>query len=471
MKSSSVAFGSIFSLLLAGCVVGPDAKHPPVQTPASWKGKPAGAATAGLATNWWTLFGDKTLNDLEVRALNANQNLRKAIARVDETRATLRVAKAARYPSLDFGPSYQRSRESAHGSQASDSEAFPVEQNRFRATLESGYEFDLWGRVKRSVESSRAQAESVEAARETVRLNLTADVAQNYFNLRALDAEMEVLRRTLTLRQNTLTVNKSRLEKGVGLPADVSRAEAELANVQSDLSDVRRRRALYENALALLCGEAASAFAASLKADALSTPPKIPVGLPSDLLLRRPDVAEAERTAASKCAEIGVAKAAFLPTVILTGSAGLESIELKELFTWGSRLWSFGPSVTLPVFSGGKNQANLKATEARYEQAVAAYRQSVLGAFRDVEDALADTREYREQADALRQVADSARRTAGYCDQRLQGGMIGNLDVVDAHRILLQAERALVQNLGARYAATVQLIKALGGGWGAEGQL
>ncbi len=465
MNSRLLAFGGIFSLLLAGCVVGPDAKRPSVQTPATWKGKPTRGATADMATNWWTLFADKTLNDLETRALNANQDLRKAIARVDETRATLRMAKAARYPSLDFGPSYQRSRESANGSQAADSETLPVAQNRFRATLESGYELDLWGRVKRSIESSRAQAESVEAARDTVRLNLTADVAENYFNLRALDAEMEILRRTLTLRQSTLAVNQSRLDKGVGLPADVSRAETELANVQSDLSDVRRRRALYENALALLCGEAASTFATSAKANALSNPPAIPAGLPSDLLLRRPDVAEAERAAASRCAEIGVAKAAFLPTVKLTGGAGLESIELKELFAWDSRLWSFGPSVTLPVFSGGKNSANLKATEARYEQAVAAYRQSVLAAFRDVEDALANTREYREQADALRKAADSARRTAGYFDQRLQGGMISNLEVVDAQRTLLQAERAAVQNLGARYAATVQLIKAVGGGW------
>jgi multidrug efflux system outer membrane protein len=463
MKRISITLGGGLALLLTGCaVVGPDFQRPATPAPAAWK-VTINSSTKSLATDWWKMFHDETLNDLERRALAANQDLRKAIARVDETRANLGVAKSANYPSVNLDPAAERSRSSANGPQSVGTTK--LEQTRFRAPLDAGYELDLWGRVKRSIESSQAQAEAMEAARDTVTLNLTAELAENYFNLRALDSEIQILQRTLTLRQNVLAVNQTRLDKGLALPADVSRAETELANVQSDLSDVRRRRTLFENALALLSGEAASAFVIEAKSDAPAAPPAIPAGLPSELLLRRPDVADAERTAASKSAEIGVAKAAFLPTFKLTGAAGFESAELKDLFAWESRIWSFGPSVTLPIFSGGKNRANLQAAEARYEQAVAAYRQSVLAAFRDVESALVNLRQYSEQEKALRRAADSARRTAGYYDQRLQGGMIGYLDVVDAQRTFLQAERAAVQNLGSRYTTTVQLIKALGGGW------
>lgn len=414
------------------------------------------------------MFADETLNNLEARALTANHDLQKAVARVEENRAHLRLAQVARHPAIALNSAYERSRSSANSPQAGG--ALPLEQDRHRAALEGSYEFDLWGKVRRTVESAAAQSAAVEAARDTVLLNLTADVAENYFSLRALDAEIAVLARTLNLREKALAVNQSRLATGVALPADVSQVETELANVQSDLSEARRRRILFRNGLAVLCGEPASTFALDSQPPASAPPPEIPAGLPSALLLRRPDVAEAEQTAAAMCAEIGVTKAAFLPMVKLTGSAGLESVELKDLLTWDSRIWSIGPSVTLPIFAREKNRANLRVAEARYEQAIAAYRQSVLGAFRDVEDALANIRAYAEQASALRRAEDSARRTAGHFDQRLQGGVIGYLDVVEAQRTLLQAERATAHNLGARYAAAVQLIKSLGGGWSAEVQ-
>lgn len=407
------------------------------------------------------MFADETLNALEIRALYANQDLRKAVARVEENRANVRVAKAARYPAIHLNPSYERHRSSENGST-------PSEQNQVRSTMDGGYEFDLWGRIRRTVESAAAQSAAVEAARDTVLLNLTADVADNYFNLRSLDAEMVVLERTVSLREKALAVSQSRFDTGVALPADASQAETELANVQADLSEARRRRSVFRNGLAVLCGESASTFEIEDKPLASAPPPEVPAGLPSELLLRRPDVAEAEQTAAAMCAEIGVAKAAFLPSVRLTGYAGLESVALKDLFNAESLVWAAGPSVSLPVFNGGKNRANLKVAEARYAQAVAAYRQGVLGAFRDVENALANTRAYAEQADALGRAEASARRTAGYFDQRLRGGMIGYLDVVDAQRTLLQAERAAVQNRGARYSASVQLIKSLGGGWDAD---
>lgn len=294
---------------------------------------------------------------------------------------------------------------------------------------------------------------------------MTTDVAENYFSLRSLAGEIVIQERMLRLREKALAVNQSRLNTGAAFPSDVSQAETEFANVQSDLSEMRRRQILFRNGLAVLCGEPASTFELETNPLESTSPPEIPAGLPSELLLRRPDVSEAEQTAAATCAEIGVAKAAFLPSIKLTSYAGFESLELKDLLKWGSRIWAIGPSVSLPIFAGVKNRANLKIAEARYEQALAAYRQRVLGAFRDVENALATTRAYTDQANALQRAEDSARRTARYFDQRLHGGMIGYLEVVETQRTLLQAERATVQNLGARYSASVQLIKSLGGGW------
>ncbi len=450
------------AVLLTGCVVGPDFKSPTAVSPATWRDQDQPISSPHrLATNWWAIFSDETLNELEGRALSGNQDLKKALARVDENRANLRVAKSTRYPAIDVNQSYERGRNSETGS-------IPMMRNQFRTTIDGSYEFDVWGKIRRAVESAAAQSAAVEAARDTVLLNLTSDVAENYFNLRSLDAEIVILERTLNLREKALAVNQSRLDTGVAVPADVSQAETELANVQSELSEARRRRSAFRNGLAVLCGEPASTFEIGYKPLASPPPPEVPAGLPSELLLRRPDVAEAEQMAEVMCAEIGVAKAAFFPSVKLTGYAGFESVALKDLLNSGSRIWAIGPSVSLPIFNGGKNRANLKIAEARYEQAVAAYRQSVLGAFRNVEDALANTRAYAEQADALRRAEDSARRTTGYFDQRLKGGMIGYLDVVEAQRTLLQAERATAQNLGARYSASVQLIKSLGGGWSAE---
>jgi outer membrane protein, multidrug efflux system len=465
MKSTLLTI--FITFWVAGCAVGPDFKKPPIDTPVTWKGQQANTITQSIPNDWWTIFGDETLNDLQRRAIRANQNLLEAIARVDENRANLRLAEADIYPSLNRNSSMERSRDSGNGPQSYIAETglIPLEQDRFRISLDAGYEFDLWGRVKRSVESALAQADAVEAARDTVMLNLTADVVENYFKLRSLDSEIEIVQRTLSLRRKALAVNQARLDYGLALPTDVSRVENELASEQADLSDALRRRGLYENALALMLGEAASVFVVEARSAALTPPPRIPAGIPSELLLRRPDVFEAERTAASRCAKIGVAKAAFLPSIQLTGAVGWESIELSDLFAWESRLWSFGPSVSLPIFSGGRNRANLEATEARYEQAVAAYRQSVLIAFRDVEDALVNIREYGVQETALLRAKGAANRTSDYFNKRLQGGMIGYLDVVDAEHTLLQADRSVAQNLGSRNIATVQLIKALGGGW------
>lgn len=470
MKRIAVSCSTPISVLflLAGCAVGPDFQPLAPVSPDAWRERgPASVFPQQVATNWWAMYGDELLDKLQHRALVANQDLKQAVARVDESRASLRVANAARYPVVGFNQSFEHNRATENGWQGdgTTSDSASPEQDRSHMAIDASYELDLWGKVRRTVESAMAQSAAVEASRDTVLLNLTADVAEVYFDLRSLEAELLVLERAVGLREQALAVNRSRLDSGFALPGDVSQAETELFVVRSELSEARRRRILLRNGLAVLCGEPASTFDLESEPLVSAPPPDVPAGLPSELLLRRPDVAEAERIAVSRCAEIGVAKAAFLPSVKLTGYSGFESLELKDLFTWENRIWAVGPSVTLPIFNGGRNRATLEAAEARYQQAVAAYRGSVLGAFRDVENALTNARAFAEQAETLRRAEESSRRTASYFERRLRGGMIGYLDVVEAQRNLLRAERATAQNLGARYTASVELVKSLGGGW------
>lgn len=457
------------SAALAGCVVGPDYKRPDSPAAAAWRhSNPKAAPAPALGTNWWQIYADATLDDLEHRALAANQELRRAVARVDESRAFLNAAAAGRYPHLNAGAEFERSRVSEHrplNKVINPTTNVRVNEDRFSLGLDMNYEVDLWGRVRRSVESARAQLKYQDAALQTVRLTLAADVALNYFSLRLVDQEASVLQRSIDLRKSIVTATRSRVDAGRATDADVSRAETQLAIAEAEAIEVRRKRAVHEHALAVLCGETPSNFRIESRAGELPPPPQPPIGLPSELLLRRPDVAEAERLAAARCAEIGVAKAAFLPAITFTMSGGLESAQLSDLFKWESRAWSFGPSVSLPIFHGGRNRANLKAAESRYEQAVAEYREHVLQAFREVEDALVGEVSYAEQRDVLKRAVDSARRTESFYERKLQGGLINYLDLVDAERTLLDAERALIATESNRYANSIHLMKALGGGW------
>lgn len=454
-------------LLVGGCRVGPDYQRPDTPTTAAWReGDIVVRSSWQLDTNWWTLFDDDALTELELAAVANNQDLRQAVARVDESRASLRAAKADRYPAVDLSASAERSRSPSNSrTLAALLRGSGSTGDDFSISLDASYEVDLWGKVRRSVEAAEAWLSAEAAARDTVLLTLTADVALNYFNLRQLDAELDVLQRAVALRSRILEITRRRLDGGIGNEADVSSAETELARAESEAIDVRRRRSLVEHALAVLCGKAPASFRIELQTAGQISPPEILAGLPSELLTRRPDVAEAERRAAAQCASVGVAKAAFLPSITLTGAGGFESVELKDLFAWESRAWSFGPSVSLPIFQGGRNRANLQVAEARYEQAVAEYRQRVLGAFQDVEDALVNVRRHAERADVLARAEDSARRTANSYDKGLRGGIFNFLNVVDSQRQWLQAEIAVAQNTGERHAACIQLVKALGGGW------
>lgn len=505
--------------------IGPDYKRPTNAIPASYKAAEHGGWKEGYPLdhlpkgNWWEIFGDSRLNDLETQAGSANWNLRAAVARVDQARATARVARSEFLPRLNLDPSFDRQRYSPNqvpsfgGVTASD----------FRAPFDLSYEIDLWGRVRRGFESARADAQASLAAFQNVLLTLQADVAQNYFALRALDAEIATVTGSVNLRREQVRLVRSRFEGGIGNELDVARAETELANTEAEAVALAQRRDELENALAILIGANPASFKLAVLPFAPSStmpvgsvsgavrpssgaetlghatlsggsgvsvqagvaaagdgrtptngdaprewnpkPPEIPAGLPAELLERRPDVAEAERQLASANARIGVAKAAFFPVLSLTGSGGYVSADLDTFFKWDSRAWSIGPSLSLPIFAGGRNRSNLKRAQAIYEEAIARYRQRVLVAFGEVENSLSGMRHLADQAAVRQRAVASARRAAQLATDRYHSGIVSYLEVVDASRDVLQTERANAQLAGQRLIAAVQLVKALGGGW------
>lgn len=473
--SKSAATGTAVVLLIttlafsANAAVGPNFVRPTNAVPEAYKaeelgnwkeGKPLAHLPKG---KWWEVYGDETLNILEERALSANQALKASVARVEQARATARVARGELLPTLSFDPSFFRQRFSPN----QDPSFGAITANSFSVPLDLSYEIDIWGKVRRGFESARAQAAASLASFHTVLLRLQSDVAQNYFALRALDAEIATVIRTVELRKEQVHLVRSRKEGGIGNDLDVARAETELANTEAEFSALARRRTELENAIAILVGSNPSEFqlAALTAANWNPQPPVVPAGLPSELLERRPDVAEAERLLASANAQIGVAKASFFPVVSLTASGGYLSGDVENLFNWSSRTWSFGPSVSLPIFAGGRIKANYKRSQAAYQESIANYRQSVLVAFGDVENSLAGIQHLARQAEAQNRATKNARLAADLATERYRSGYVGYIDVVDASREALTAERASAQLAGLRLIVSVQLIKALGGGW------
>ncbi len=471
-----MARASLVALALAlatGCTtLGPDYQRPKTDVPPAYKStNDLGAWKAGQPLDhlakgaWWEHFNDATLNELEQRATLANQQLKAAFARVEQARATARVSKGELEPTLESNPSFRRERYSPNQQPSFGA----ITANTIRVPLDLSYEVDLWGRLKRGFESARADAQASLAALHTVQLALQGDVARNYFTLRALDAELATVVQTIALRKEQIQLVRSRIDAGVASELDVARAETELASAEAEQAGLSRQRAEFENALAVLLGEPASSFKLPALPNAQTAwqpqPPSIPAGLPSDLLERRPDVAEAERQLASANARIGVAKSASFPVLRLTGSGGFVSGDLENLFSLDSRVWSLGPSLSVPLFAGGRNQANLDRTQAAYEEAVARYRQQILVAFSEVESSLASLHHLARQAEAQSRAVASARRAAELANERYKGGIVSYLEVVDANRAALQIERATAQLTGQRLLVSVLLIKSLGGGW------
>ncbi len=448
--------------------VGPDYHAPTNSAPSDYKATELGAWKEGRPLdnvpkgNWWEVFEDSKLNELEFQALSFNENLKASIARVDQSRATARVARGEFFPSLNLDPSFNRQRYSPN----QDPSFGNITANTFNVPVDSSYEVDLWGRVRRSFESARADAQASLASYYGVLLTLQGDVAQNYFAIRALDAEIGTVTKTVGLRKEQVQLVRSRFDGGVGNELEVAQAETELATTEAEAASLAQRRAQLENAIAILAGRNPSSFHLAAETnDWNPQPPNIPAGIPAELLERRPDVAEAERQLASANARIGVAKAAFFPVLTLTGSGGFVSADIESLFSLDSRTWSLGPSLSLPLFAGGRNKANYRRSQSARDEAVALYRQRVLVAFGEVENSLSGIRHLADEAEAQQRAVSNSRRAADLATDRYRSGIVSYLEVVDASRDALQSERANAELRGRRLIASVQLIKALGGGW------
>ena len=467
----------ICTALLAGCSLAPTLEQPEVDVPARYKAlgpdephgewKVAEPADGSPRGEWWKVFRDPQLDALEAEAMAANQTLKIAAARLAQSRAVVGVVNAERFPRVDagFGPSRIKPSGVSLGLPSGiDVAPYTV----WRGQLTASWEADLFGRISDSVAAARSDAEAVAALYGATMLAVQADVAQAYFAIRQADDELAVLRETVASRTETQQLLQRRFDAGDISELDLAQAKTEVGLAQTQVFGVERQRAQLENGLAVLLGKAPASF--SLAPASLPTAlPAIPPGLPSALLERRPDVAAASRTMAASNARIGVAKAAFFPVLRITGLAGYESADLSELFQWSSRVWALGPLfgtvLTMPIFDGGRNQANLDRSYAVLEESVGAYRQTVLGAFAEVEDNLVALRTLAGQAGATGESLQSAQRALQVSEVRYHAGATSYLQVVDAQRTLLVVQRLDAQFRGARAASTVALIRALGGGW------
>jgi len=469
-----LAWASAALPLLGGChAVGPDYRAPDLGAPAAYRHPAPPAAETAAAPRlpdpgrWWSAFGDPGLDDLEETALARSPTLASAAAAVAVARAQLRTSQADRLPSVTLNASAQLAGETATqqipiGRQTL---SYRIRGQSYEVPLDASYEFDLWGRVRREIESSGAQLAASEADLRSVALTLTAQVAQTYFQWRATADQMEIVRRTIAFRQDTVQIFDKRYRAQLIDALDLASAREQLADAQADLADLERQHEEDEDALATLTGRPPSDLVLGRSEPLPAALPAIPAGLPADLLRRRPDLVEAERTLAARTADVGVAQAAKYPTIKLTGSAGFESLELRTLISQPAELWGIGPSVTWPVFDGGRNDAAIAAARARVDGAVADYRGQALTAFREVEDALVDLRLQREQALADGRAVAAAQETAELSRLRYQHGLINYLDVATAENDLLAARNTQVQIQEAQILSTIALIKSLGGGW------
>jgi len=461
---SAATVALLAGLLATSCKLGPDYQRPKVESPEAWRWKTAEPKDHVPRGEWWKVFNDPALDALQLKAAEDNLDLQAAFQRVEQARATARVSKSNFYPTLDGGLNWSRYRTSAN---APAPIPFPVPsftQSQWTMPFDLSYEVDLWGKVKRSFESSQQLALGSVAAHQTVMLGLQADVAMNYFELQSIDREIELLKRAIELRKEALKIFEQRLQVGIGSDFEVQRAKVEVATAQADLSAAQRSRAAHVNTLALLCGTTASKFEITVTPGP-SKVPQIAPDLPSSLLERRPDVAQAEREMASKLSQIGIAQAASFPSLRLTAGGGYLSGDLTDLFDWNSRTWSLGPGVSIPLFAGGRNKANLERTRATYEESVLNYKQRILVAFKEVEDSLSALQFLGSEAKSRNEAASAATSAAKLSLDRFSAGSINFLEVIDSENARLVNERARVRVANEQVLGTVRLIKALGGGW------
>lgn len=456
---------SAIALLLGGCAAGPKYVRPAADPPASYKEtgdwKPAQPGDQLIRGKWWEIYGDPQLNSFEDQISISNQTLKAAQARFLEARAGIRVSRAGFFPSATAGLSVSRTRPSHNRPPAPSS---TPAYNDFLLPVDVSYEPDVWGRVRRTVEAARAEAQASAADLASVELSLRAELALDYFQLRGIDSHKQLLASTVAAYEKALELTQSRYHGGLASAVDVAQAQTQLETTRAQAKDLEVQRAAFEHAIAVLTGRAPYQFAVP-PLPLAAPPPPIPPGLPSDLLERRPDIAAAERRVQEANAQIGVARAAWFPRVLLSGAGGFESARIGTLLQGPGGFWSLAGSAAELVFDGGQRRGLSEAARASYDQSVDTYRQTTLTAFEEVEDNLAALRILQDVAQTQDAAVAAAQHSLALSTTRYQGGVTSYLEVVTAQSAALSDERAAVDILTRRMVASVLLIKALGGGW------
>ena len=463
-----------------GCLLGPDYQKPDSIVPSHWSGMTLEGDTTGLSVSmtdvpevsWWRAFQNTELDDLVEQALTHNHNVRQAGFRVMEARALAKGAGAGLYPQASLDGAYTRVRRSetilvAPTGGAPQGFAPPgANFDIWNAAIDLRWELDLWGRIRRNQEAFSAEAFATDLDRRGIILTLISDVGQTYFRLRELDEQLDIANHNLVLQQDSLSIIQNRAQAGLVSDLDVKRAEILVAQTAAQIPELRRQQSVQRHQLELLTGANPNTSVWSSKPlREVVVQPIIPIGLPSDLLQRRPDILEVEENLKAANARIGEARAYFFPTVALTGTGGFQTSEFDQWFNWASRNLSIGPSVSLPIFEGYTNLARLEVAESRYHQLLEAYHQTILNAFREVADLLTALQTREEQLGHQRQQVQAAQEARDLADIRYRNGLVTYLDVLDAQRTVLEAELALVQTERTRLTDMVALFKAVGGGW------
>jgi len=450
-------------LLLAGCTtVGPDYKRPATELPAQYPVS-SSASDSSVPADWWKTYNDATLDELIATSRQNNVDVRLAAARVREAEALLRETGAAFLPEVSGGFSATRSRVSTR-SLPPPQPNVPLERSQHQLLASTNFELDFWGRFARANEAAQANLLSLQLSRDVVALTLAGATAQAYFALRSLDAQIAVLEFTIRVRRDSLNIAKTRLEAGLASELDVHQAQGALSDALVQRRDAERSRALIERQLGALTGRLDLRL---LPGDlfALPLPPTPPAGLPSALLDRRPDIRSSEESMVAANAQIGIARAALFPTISLTAALGTQSAELAQLLSSGAGIWSLGFGLALPIFDAGRREARVEQAEARSEQALAGYQRSIETAFREVAEALVNVEQSAASEEELRLRLEAARNALELSTIRYESGYSPYLEVLDAQRTANEAELAFVRNRQARLAFSVDLMKALGGGW------
>jgi NodT family efflux transporter outer membrane factor (OMF) lipoprotein len=462
-------------LALAGCSVGPKYQAPTVQTPAAFKEpvptefsespgwKPGQPSDAVLRPKWWEIFGDPQLNSLEEQVDLANQSLKLSEARYRQARSMIRFNQASLLPTISTQPSiYNQHISAAQSPLVGGGQT----GGNFTLPFDLSYEVDLWGKIHKQVEAAREEFQATAADLQSVRLSLHSELAYDYFELRSLDSQKKVLDDTVVAYEKAVQLTDNRYEGGLSPKSEVAQARTQLETARAQDIDTGVMRAQFEHAIAVLTGAPPETF--SLKAAPLQLkPPVIPTGIPSELLQRRPDIASAERRVAEANAQIGIAKTAFYPSLVISASGGFQGGSLVNWLIWPTRFWAIGSSLGQTLFDNGRRKATSEGVEANYDATVASYRQTALNAFQEVEDNLAALRILSDEAKTQRDAVEAAEESLALSTNRYKGGLVTYLEVITAQSIALGNERTEVDILRRRMDASVLLIKALGGGWNA----